>query len=120
MNIGMIMFAIIITLIFLNNIRIIVTSLRNGEYGALFFALFSIPFIIFVTSSAILGGSAFNDAATEYELYEVGHYYLVNHGSYTEVTREQFIYMQAIEVVGLVTFAISFIIGIVLNIKHRK
>ena len=120
MNIGMILFAVITSLIFLNTIRVIVVSLRDGKIGGFFFALFSLPFLVFFVSSVILGGSAFNVAATEYELYEAGHYYLVSHGSYTEVTREQFLYMQAMEVVGFVTFAISFTIGIVLNIKHRK
>ena len=120
MNIGIIMFWVILAIVYLNNFRVIFKSLRCGEVFGVLFEILTLPFLVFVTFSMLLGGSAFNDAATQYELYEVGHYYLANHGSYTEVTREQFLFIRSLEIVGIATFAIAFILGIIYNIKNRR
>lgn len=72
-------------------------------------------FTIFFFSTAFLGGSAFNDATNEYELYQPGHYYLVSHGDYTEVSYEAFVYAQIIEVIGISAVVIGFIVAL---IKH--
>ena len=72
-------------------------------------------FNAFMTSSIIFGGSAYNNAKESYELYEEGCYYLMSHGNYTEVSRSVFEYMRVIEVVGFVSFGISFICVLVKN-----
>ena len=70
-------------------------------------------FTLFFFSTLFLGGSAFNDAANDYALYEQGHYYLVNHGHYTEVTYEAFVYAQISQIIGLSAFVIGIIISII-------
>lgn len=97
----------------------IIRAIREKKYIVLVFALLQIPFFVFFASGVILGGSAFNDAANSYPLYQEGHYYLCSHGSYKEVSSSIFLYMQIIEVVGIVTFAIGFISAIIVNIKFN-
>ena len=71
-------------------------------------------------SAFLLGGDPFNNAETEYELYQIGHYYLESHNVYTEVTRSQYVYMQIIEVVGLGTFALDCILRLVFKKRIKK
>ena len=78
-----------------------------------------IPFMLFFVSSVILGGSAFNDAAKDYESYREGAYYLVNHGDYTEVTRVQHQYMKCIEIAGWSGFVLDIIL-IALTFTREK
>ena len=54
----------------------------------------------------------YNDAATEYELYQAGHYYLVSHGQWTEVSHGKYIVALISEIVGIS----SFVIAVVLNL----
>lgn len=74
-----------------------------------YYLLLCIPFLLFFASSAFLGGSAFHDAETDYELYEAGHYYLCSHGNYTEVTHGIYLYMKIMEPVGICFFVLTFI-----------
>ena len=120
MNIGIIIVIIIGVCLYLNLFRMIVSCIKNKQYLGLIYALMSLPFLIFMSSSMMLGGSAFNDVATEYELYQPGRYYLVSHGSYTEVTKIQYLYMQIIEIIGISTFFISFALALILNLIERK
>lgn len=60
-------------------------------------------FLIFLFSGGILGGSAYNNASIEYELYENGKYYLESHNSYKEVTQSIYIYMKIIEPIGILS-----------------
>ena len=95
--------------------RVIVTK----KYKDLFPIRLSIPFFVFFFSTLILGGSAFNDAATDYELYQAGHYYLFSHGSYTEVTYRCYLYAKIMEIVGLACFGISFILSILKTHRNK-
>ena len=72
-------------------------------------------FMVFMDSVFIFGGSAAHGAATNYELYEAGHYYLVNHGNFTEVSYEVFRYMEIMETVGIIAFAVGFISTLIGN-----
>ena len=76
-----------------------------------------VPFFVFCVVSASLGGSAWNEAETNYELYEVGHYYLVSHGTYTEVSYGSYLCVKILEVVGLISWAACFVISL---IKHFR
>ena len=69
------------------------------------------PFLIFITVTAFMGGSAFNHAQVNYELYQQGRYYLMSHGAYTEVTYGTYILAAVLEVVGCT----SFVAGVLLN-----
>lgn len=71
-----------------------------------------IPFCVFMPVTACLGGSAFNQAQTEYELFRQGQYYLMSHGAYTEVTYGTYILAAVLEVVGCT----SFVAGVLLNV----
>ena len=75
-------------------------------------------FMVFMTSVIIFGGSAFHDAPADYELYEAGSYYLCSHGNYTKVSYEIYTYMQVIEIVGIIFFAIGFVMGMVKDKKE--
>lgn len=69
-----------------------------------------LPFEFFFFISLLLGGSAlFNDAAIDYELYQSGHYYLVSHGQWTEVSYGEYIFVFVSEIVGISTFVIAFV-----------
>ena len=94
-----------------------IKSIKSKNYFDTVIAVLSLPFLIFFISSIILGGSAFNDAAADYELYQAGHYYLVSHGDFTEVTYGQYQYMKIIEIVGIGTFLINFILA---AIRHAQ
>jgi hypothetical protein len=76
-----------------------------------------VPFFVFWVFSASLGGSAWNDAETNYELYEVGHYYLVSHGTYTEVSYGSYLCVKILEAVGIISWAACFVISL---IKHFR
>lgn len=96
-----------------------IKSIKSKNYFDTVIAVLSLPFLIFFISSIILGGSAFNDAATDYELYQAGHYYLVSHGDFTEVSFGQYQYMKIIEIIGIVTFLITFILVAINNFRNQ-
>ena len=76
-------------------------------------SLMFVLFLVFWTSSVILGGSPAPDAETQQELYEAGHYYLMSHGDYTEVSYEVYRYMQIMEIVGWGSCVISFVLVLI-------
>ena len=79
-----------------------------------FFSFCILMFSVFMESMIVCGGSAFlGDASVDYELYEAGHYYLCSHGNYTEVSYEIYTYMQIIEIVGMVFWAVGFVLALI-------
>lgn len=105
----------IVIVINLGNIGSLVYAfIRRSPFGIISsFAM--LIFMVFMDSALIFGGSAAHGAATNYELYEAGHYYLVNHGNYTEVSYEVFRYMEIIEPVGIIAFVVGFISTLIGN-----
>ena len=95
----------------------LIKSIRGKRYFALLSCLFIIPFDIFFISILIFGGSAFNSASSSYSLYQAGHYYLNNHGHYTEVAYGVFLYMQICEVVGIISVGIGLVLSAVEAIR---
>ena len=85
-------------------------AITTKNYATLIPLLLSIPFFVFFVVSLFLGGSAFHNAETDYELYEAGHYYLCSHGEYTEVTYGSYLCMKVLEIVGVISFVIGFIV----------
>ena len=104
---------LIIALIFFSTIKSIIQSIKSKETFDLLACLLFIPFQFFFFISLLFGGSAFNDAATEYELYQVGHYYLVSHGQWTEVSHGKYVVALVSEIVGISTFIIAFVMKLI-------
>ena len=121
MNIpGMIIFLIIFFCIFFSNLKVLILNIKNRNALGILITLLSLPFAIFVLSAFLLGGTPFNNASSEYELYQAGRYYLESHNVYTEVTRAQYVYMQIIQIVGIGTFFIECILCIIFKDKFKK
>lgn len=97
----------------------IIQMIRKKKYADLFSALFMIPFLGFFISVVYFGGSAFNDAANSYPLYQPEHYYLFSHGNYTEVSHGIFLYLQIIEVIGIISFVIGFILSFIRAFRYN-
>ena len=100
-------------LIFFSTIKSVVQSIKTKKYGELLLNLLVLPFQFFFLISLIFGGSAFNDAANEYELYQAGHYYLVNHGQWVEVSYGKYMFVLVSEIVGISSFVIAFILNLI-------
>lgn len=116
----MILSYLILAFIVGNIIYSIIKAIRIKKYTDLLSLLFEIPFFAFFISAMIFGGDAlFYDAAKNYPLYQQGHYYLFNHGDYTEVSYSVFLYMQIIEVIGLISFGIGLILSFIKRDKSN-
>ena len=111
---------IIIALIFFSIVKSIVQTIKTKKYSELLRCLLFLPFLFFFIISLMFGGSAFNDAATDYELYQAGHYYLVNHGHWTEVSYGEYIFVLVSEIVGISTFLIAFVWTFVSRLLCRR
>ena len=98
----------------------VIYAIKSKCYSNLITLFLVIPFMVFLFSAIYLGGSAFNSASTKYDLYQDGHYYLIDHNKYTEVTYNQFVYMKIIQVIGTVSFYISLVIAVVSSSKGKK
>lgn len=107
-------YAIVIAINLGNICSLVYAFIRRSPFGIISsFAM--LIFTVFMDSALILGGSASGNAREYYELYQEGHYYLSNHGNYTEVSYEIFRYMEIMEVVGIIAFAIGFISTLIGN-----
>ena len=104
---------LIIALILFFTIKGIIQSIKSKKHFDLLVGLLFIPFQFFLFITLLFGGSAFNDAATEYELYQAGHYYLVSHGQWTEVSHGKYIVALISEIVGISTFIIAFVLSVI-------
>ena len=96
-----------------------IQAARKKDWLAMSTVLFFVPFFVFAVTSICMGGSAFHDAATDYELYQAGHYYLMNHGDYTEVTYTQYQFMRILEIIGIGGFIVGFVLNLI-NIRRIK
>ncbi len=103
----------IIALIFFFTIKGVIQSIKSKKLFDLLVGLLFIPFQFFFFITLLFGGSAFNDAATEYDLYQAGHYYLVSHGQWTEVSHGKYIIALISEIVGISTFIIAFALSLI-------
>lgn len=102
------------------NIYSIIKAIRSKKLLELIGTIFTIPIFVFFFSGLKFGGTPSKDAASSYEFYEQGHYYLVNHGHYTEVSYNVFLYMQIIEIIGFVSVAIVIILSIIFYMKNKS
>ena len=104
---------LIIALVFFFTIKSIIQSIKSKKTFDLLVYLLFIPFQFFFFITLLFGGSAFNDAETEYELYQAGHYYLVSHGQWTEVSHGKYVVALISEIVGISTIIIAFVMGLI-------
>ena len=74
-------------------------------------------FCIFV--GILSGGSALHNASKEYDLYREGYYYLTSHGSWTEVSRQTYLFVLVSEIIGFSSLAIAFVFSIIRNRKEK-
>ena len=110
---------LILALILIFYIAGIVKDLREKKRLDVWCLLTFLPFLIFAVTNVALGGSAFNSAETNYELYEAGRYYLHSHGVYTEVSYSCFMFMKVLEVVSISTFAIGFVLAFISRVRSE-
>ena len=95
-------------------------ALNQKKTFDLLVCLLFIPFQFFFFITVLFGGSAFNDAETEYELYQAGHYYLVSHGQWTEVSHGKYVVALVSEIVGISTFIIAFVMNLIRVLSKNK
>jgi len=93
-------------------------AIKKKSITDLFLSILPFPFFFCFFLGVISGGSALNDAQNDYELYEAGHYYLESHGTWTEVSRDRYLFVFISEIIGFSTLAICFILGIIRDIKR--
>ena len=105
--------SLIIALIFFFTIKGIIQSIKSKKTFDLLVCLLFIPFQFFFFITLLFGGSALNDAETEYDLYQAGHYYLESHGQWTEVSHGKYVVALISEIVGISTFIIAFVMGLI-------
>ena len=106
----MILSIIFLIFMFLYLLYFLCIAIKNKDYKSLINCFLVFLFNVFLFSKLLLGGSAFNDASTKYELYQNNHYYLCNHNVYTEVSFSSYVYMKIIEVVGISSIILNLII----------
>ena len=105
------------SIVFVKNL---IKALQTKQYTSLLIYLLFIPFHVFFFSSLFLGGSAFHNAAENYDLYKAGHYYLCTRGRYTEVSHAVYLYVKIMEIIGLVCFGIGFILLGIKNTANKS
>ena len=93
-------------------IRGIIRNIKEKDIGGLVMSLLVFPFVFSFFIGVLSGGSALHNAANDYELYQTGHYYLVSHGVWTEVSYERYLFVLISEIVGILTFVPAFVLGI--------
>ena len=98
----------------------LIKKIKEKNKVNILIAILTLFFLVFLFSGGILGGSAYNNASLKYELYETGHYYLVNHNKYKEVSFNIYIYMKIIQPVGIFSVLIVLIIEIYSKIKEKR
>ena len=86
-----------------------VKAIRQRKWLRVIGALLALPLLAFFAAEGIYGGSAATDAATQYADYIPGHFYVMEHGNYTEVSSVVFHRMQALETTAMISFAAGFV-----------
>ena len=82
--------------------------------------LLILPWVAFIAISTALGGSVFNDAEHVFSGYQVGHYYLQSHGTFTEVSADVFHRMRVLEIVEWVFFGADTLSSVFLRNRHKS
>ena len=117
----MFIYSIYFLLICLPTIGGVVHAIKNKSIGDLLTVLLFFPFFFYFFIGTIFGGSALHDAKNDYELYVAGHYYLVDHGEWTEVSYQKYLFVLISQIIGFSSFALTLILQIIKdNISKPK
>ena len=97
-----------------------ITDFRKKQWIKGLSNLLILPWVAFFVVSLALGGSAFNDAEHVFSGYQVGHYYLQNHSTFTEVSADVFHRMRVLEIVGWVFYGAAILSSVLLENIHKS
>ena len=100
--------------------KAIVKAIKEKNTKGLLESILPFPFFFCFFVGILSGGSAFHDAASDYEFYQTGHYYLVSHGVWTEVSHERYLFVLISEIIGFSSLALSFVLAIIRERKQEK
>ena len=100
--------------------KAIVKAINEKNTKGLLESILPFPFFFCFFVGILSGGSAFHDAASDYEFYQTGHYYLVSHGVWTEVSHERYLFVLISEIIGFSSLALSFVLAIIRDRKQEK
>ena len=89
-----------------------VKAIRQKKWLRVLGAVLLLPMFAFFAAEGAYGGSAAKDAATQYAGYIPGHFYVMEHGNYTEVSSVVFHRMQVLETAAMISFAAAAVCGI--------
>ena len=98
----------------------IVVSIKHRKWLAALACLFVLPWVLWFAVSTTVGGSTFHHAATDYSEFQEGHYYLVEHNRYMEVSCDLFQKVRFFEVAAWISFSVSAVFAIINVIVNRK
>lgn len=98
----------------------IIVSVKCKRWLSVLASAFALLWVLWFAVSVTVGGSAFHHAATDYAGFQEGHYYLVSHSVYTEVSYEVFQRMEIFEVAAMISFAVSAVCAVVEGVLNRK
>lgn len=97
----------------------IIKSAKEKSVRRFVFAILPLPFFFCMFLGFISGGTALNNAKNDYNLYQAGHYYLVSHGKWTEVSYRKYIFVFFSEIFGFSLGALCMILSICRDIKRK-
>lgn len=97
----------------------IVIAVKAKTMTPLWPSLLAFPFFFCMFVGILSGGSALHNAPEEYDLYREGCYYLTSHGSWTEVSRQTYLFVLVSEIIGFSSLAIAFVFSIIRNRKEK-
>ena len=114
----MVLVYLIFIIVCFSTVKGIVKAIKEKRTQGLLESILPFPFFFCFFVGILSGGSAFHDAASDYELYQIGHYYLVSHGTWTEVSYEKYLFVLISEIIGFSSLALSFVLALIRNRKQ--
>ena len=103
---------VIVFVVCVSTVRGIIKAIKEKQMSSILESILPFPFFFCFFVGVLSGGSALHDAENDYELYQVGHYYLTSHGVWTEVSYEKYLFVLISEIIGFSTLAVSFVLAI--------
>ena len=86
-----------------------VRAIRQKKWLRMLAAVFVLPMIAFFAAVFAFGGGPASGAADHYAGYIPGHFYVMDHGNYTEVSSVVFHRMQVLEIVAFISLAAAIV-----------
>ena len=100
--------------------KAILKAIKEKNTKGLLVSILPFPFFFCFFVGILSGGSAFHDAVNDYEFYQSGHYYLVSHGTWTEVSYKRYLFVLISEIIGFSSLALSFVLALIRDRKQEK